>query len=86
MVRRTFWGEAGTFRTNNVPAIVTPGAASDITDTSATLGGEVTFDGGDSPEVRLCWGNEDAGMHIETWDKCRRPRRAGRRRLYLGRQ
>ncbi|MEN8773644.1 MAG: lamin tail domain-containing protein [Akkermansiaceae bacterium] len=42
--------------------------ASSITSSGATIGGEVTVVGTNTPTITLCWGNEDAGNLLANWD------------------
>ncbi|MBA7598129.1 hypothetical protein ES703_05139 [subsurface metagenome] len=50
------------------PTITNDGGATNITDTTARLRGEITATGGESPTVHIYWGDEDRGTEAGSWD------------------
>ena len=50
------------------PAAISNTAASGITASTATIGGTVTDSGGQNPNVKVYWGNEDGGTDTAAWD------------------
>ncbi|MFT5853324.1 MAG: hypothetical protein ACI8XO_000565 [Verrucomicrobiales bacterium] len=57
----------GTVAATTPPTVVNSGATG-ITPTGATIGGEVTENGGGSPAVTLYWGDNDGGTTVGNWD------------------
>ncbi len=52
----------------STPTVTNANGADNVTDTEATLNGNVTATGGQYPEVHLCWGMTDNGTTAENWD------------------
>ncbi|RLD09335.1 MAG: hypothetical protein DRI44_08700, partial [Chlamydiae bacterium] len=50
------------------PRINNANGATDITENSATLRGEVTYTGGENPVAAIAWGDNDAGTSTGSWD------------------
>lgn len=50
--------------------VVVNAAATNITSTSATLNGEVTYTSGLAPNVYIYWGDNDGGTIPGNWDHC----------------
>ena len=59
--------ESFTTLTLTAPTIITT-AATDISVSSALIGGEVTVSGGDTPTITLYWGDNDGGVTPDAWD------------------
>jgi hypothetical protein len=64
------WADSSeTFTTNAIfNPVVENTAASNVTGTSARVGGTVTDTGGSAPTVTLYWGDNDGGETIGSWD------------------
>ncbi len=69
----TSWASAsGTFTSDDPPPIqlpaVTTGNATNVTNNSATLNGQITDTGGENPTVRVYWGASTGGTTPGNWD------------------
>ena len=63
--------------TTVVAPTITISAASSVTDTTATLNGNVTVTGGENPTVTTYWGNNDALQVAGDWDNNSAPTSPG---------
>jgi len=63
------WGDTLTFNTDVVtPPVVVTHPASNVIETLATLRGEVTNAGDETPAVKFYWGDNDGGTTAANWD------------------